>query len=100
MVPEIKAEEITWQLVGDEETDPPTQEWTATRLLAHIRVAGVDLHLEAIEIYHDAEGMQSASDPWLESDLRAYSSASGAEGHWQEFEHDGRTYVLFATPFC
>ncbi len=89
-VPEILPEQIDWTDVGL----LPKQE-----LLAHIRIAGMDLHLSAIAVYTDQNGMQAAAASDREEDLNHYAVASGHSGKFQTTEINGITYAIFATPF-
>ncbi len=89
-VPEIRSDEIAWTDVGL----LPKQE-----LLAHVIIAGCDMHLSAIAVHTDTDGMQVAATPEQEDDLNHYAVASGHEGKFSTAEINGITYAIFATPF-
>lgn len=77
-----------WTEIG--ETDPKS------RLLAHIRIAGVDMHLEAREVADDDDQQTTIDYP---EDHDALCNMSGSGGALTTATIDGREYVLFALPF-
>ncbi len=89
-VPEIRTDEIAWTDFGV---------WPGQELLAHVIIAGVDMHLWAIAVYTDANGMQAAATDEQEDTLNHYAVASGHEGKFSTAEINGITYAIFATPF-
>jgi hypothetical protein len=92
--PFINADAIQWQPVGGDECND------ITRLLAHIIICGVNMHLEAIAISVDAEGLQVSRTGHYDEDLNNLALATGADDHWQTAEIYGHEYVIFASPFC
>ena len=98
--PEIRQDEITWEEIGaDLDTDPEC--W----LKGTIVIAGVTMHLEAIEVVYegvddDGGSVQAGISPNLDEILLEYSSACGAEGHFQTMTRNGHEYAIFATPHC
>jgi hypothetical protein len=75
-----------WTEIG--ETDPKS------RLLAHIRIAGVDMHLEAREVAYDGDLQTTVDYP---DDHDALCNIAG--GAVTTATIDGREYFLFALPF-
>lgn len=86
--PEIKLVDIIWDQIGEDE---PT-----TRLLAHIRIAGVDMHLEAREVTIDREGFQTTLE--YPDDHGALCNMSDTAG-FTTAEIDGREYFIYALPY-
>ncbi|WYK05472.1 hypothetical protein DWF04_006075 [Cereibacter sphaeroides f. sp. denitrificans] len=86
--PAIDASAIIWDETGQE--DP------RSRLLAHIRVAGVDMHLEAIEVAETEDGQIAICDE-RRNDLGTLQDIEGTA--FATVEIGGRDYVLYATPY-
>lgn len=89
--PTIPLESIQWDATG-EEHDP------SARLLAHIRIGRLNMHLEAWAVERDEAGVQRA----LESTMRAddfNSLCLMMDTSFITVEIDGRDYVLVATPY-
>lgn len=82
-----------WENIGND--DAPE-----ARLLAHIEINGMSLHLEAIEVEIDDDDYQVAVDPAWEDTFQAHYSAFGGDGAFTTTTINGRTYALFASPFC
>ncbi len=55
------------------------------------------MHLEALEVFDDAEGIQRASI--YDENLEALVNISG-DGGFRTCEIEGRQYVVCAYPFC
>lgn len=83
-----------WEPVW-EETGPGWD--TKQRLNAHIRVAGADMHLEAIEVWRDDDGFNIPKWEIYENTLESLEDMN--ECTFQTVEIGGRNYVLIATPF-
>lgn len=89
--PTIPMHLIQWQETGDE-TNPKA------RLLAHIKIGDVDMHLEAWEVYDDVVlGQCAVGASMREDDHAALCDIMG--GAFTTTEIGGRTYVLVATPY-
>lgn len=89
--PSIPLDDIEWGETGHE--DSP-----ASRLTAHIRIAGLDMHLEAWEVETDDHGDQSAKpETFRETDFD--SLAMMMDCTFETVEINGREYVLLATPY-
>lgn len=89
--PTILLESIVWDETGEDD-DP------RARLLAHIRIGPLDMHLEAWAVDRDESGVQHA----LESTMRAddfNSLCLMMDTSFITVEIDGRDYVLVATPY-
>lgn len=90
--PAIPMHLIQWQDTGDE-TNPKA------RLLAHIRIGDVDMHLEAWEVFEVPEiGQCAVGASMRDDDHAALCDMMG--GAFTTTEIDGRSYVLVATPYC
>jgi hypothetical protein len=85
--PAIELAAIAWDKIG--ETDP------ANRMLAHIRIAGLDMHLEARQVEYDGDGNQGIVDF---SDDYDHLSAM-CDCAFTTVEIEGREYLLYATPY-
>jgi hypothetical protein len=57
------------------------------------------MHLHAIEVARGEGPVQRVVGEWDEA-LALVHEASGADGHFETVEINGREYVLVATPFC
>lgn len=92
--PSIPLEVIQWQEVGGDEVP-------ACRLLAHIRIAGLDMHLEAWEIERDAEGLAGMvnvkPETGRQDDFDTLCLMFGCA--FDTTNINGREYVLLATPY-
>lgn len=89
--PSIPMSAISWSKIGDE-SDP------AVRMLAHIRIGGLDMHLEAWAVTIDDDGMQSA----VMSSRRTEEFGqlcTMMDCVFETIEFEGRQYVLIATPY-
>lgn len=89
--PTIPLELLRWDDTG-EEHDPKA------RLLAHIQIGTLDMHLEAWAVSKDEEGIQRAAESTMRSD-DFDSLCNMMDCSFQTIEIDGREYVLVATPF-
>jgi hypothetical protein len=67
------------------------------RLLAHIRVAGCDMHLEAIEVYKDKGGINTPM--WSDFTAQISLLEGCNDCAFRTTDIGGRTYVLIATPY-
>lgn len=83
-----------WEPCGAEDEAP------FTRLLAHVRVCGLDCHLEAYQVFMDSDGVQRAVDENFTDAVDEFGVAASADGPWQTTTIMGRTYVLVMTPHC
>jgi hypothetical protein len=89
--PSIPIDQIHFEPTGDED-DP------RARLTAHIRIAGIDMHLEAWEVEDDSEGNQSAKPSTVR--VTDFDSLAGMmDCSFETLEIAGREYVLVATPY-
>lgn len=89
--PAIDDYALTWDETGHE-SDP------AARLLAHIRIAGLDMHLEAWAITYDEDGMQEVTAATMRSD--AFGTICDImDTAFETTTINGREYVLIATPY-
>lgn len=86
--PTIPFEALQWQPTGGEE-DPKT------RLLAHIKIGDLDMHLEARQVTEDAEGYQTTIDYPEDHD----AMCGIADTVFTTTIIDGREYFLFALPY-
>ena len=86
--PNILPELIQWDEVGPEHNP-------ACRLLAHIRIAHLDMHLEAREVEYDADRSQSAVEYEADYDMLC----TVADSDFSTIEIKGREYFLFALPY-
>lgn len=71
-----------------------------TFLVAEIRINGVNMHLEAIQVETDDGRVQRAVDFFAESALDKYREGADADGPFQTVMIEGREYALIASPFC
>lgn len=88
--PTIPLEAIVWNECG-EESDP------AARMLAHVKIGSLDMHLEAWQI-ENIDDCQFAT----EASMRTgdFNELAGMmDSTFQTIEIDGRDYVLVATPY-
>ena len=88
------ADTKNWEPVWDDkgpEHDPKQ------RLLSHIRVAGCNMHLEAIEVYKDEDGFNIAECDYFADQISWLEDFNGCA--FRTTEIGGRTYVLIATPY-
>ena len=89
--PAIDADELTWSETGDGND-------ASARLTAHIRICGVDMHLEAWAVEEDDCGIQCAISATLRcDDLGTLQGIMDCE--FSVTMINGRNYVLIATPF-
>jgi hypothetical protein len=73
----------------------------STTLLATLVLGGYCMHLEAIEVeLDDHNGLQEAVEPDYYGRIEDLHSGAGADGPFDTIEIEGRTYCLFATPYC
>lgn len=84
--PTIPLSDLQWDAIG--EHDPKS------RLLAHIRIGSLDMHLEAREIAAGTDMQQTIDYP---EDHEAMSGI--ADCAFETLEIDGREYFLFALPY-
>jgi hypothetical protein len=85
--PTIPFSDIEWNAIGA--NDP------ATRLLAHIRIGDLDMHLEAREVEYDDTGNQGTKEYGDDYDYLV----AIADTAFSTTLIDGREYLLFATPY-
>ena len=87
--PTIPSGSITWTDSGPE-SDP------ACRLVAHVNICGVDMHLEAWEVEKDEP--QTVRDVTMRTD--AFDAvADTMDCRFETATIGGREYVLIATPY-
>ena len=89
--PRIPLEALKWNPCGPDD-DPDC------RLLAHINIAGLDMHLEAWEIDQDDHDFQSVREETMRSD-DFDTLASIMDCRFETITIDEREYVLVATPY-
>lgn len=92
--------EKTGQLGDGEPTDPG--DIPESRLLAHIKVNGCSLHLEAIQVTEKPVsgrewGEQVAANDYFADDVSRYQDMQ--ETGFQTVEIMGREYIIVATPY-
>jgi len=87
--PTIVPADIPWQEVGYDDN-------LRCRLLATITVAGVDMHLEALEVTTDEFGVHEAVYSERTSLIRDLEDHEGTA--FQTVEIEGREYILYAVP--
>ena len=68
------------------------------RLLSHIRIGDLDMHLEAWAVTRDAEGVQCADPASMRSD-DFDALCNMMDCSFTTTEIDGREYILVATPY-
>lgn len=85
--PTIRFDQLQWQKIGDEDK--------AHRMLAHIRIGDLDMHLEAREVAQDHEGNQTTLE--YPDDHEALCNL--ADANFTTTIIDGREYFLFALPY-
>lgn len=74
---------------------------SSSTLLATLVLEGYAMHLEAIEVeVDDDSGIQEAVEPDYYGRIEDLHAGAGADGHFETVEIEGRTYCLFATPYC
>lgn len=89
--PSIDLMAITWDETGME-ADP------AARLLAHIQIGPVNMHLEAWAVTDNEEGEQvGLPESWRDQELDQLQG--WMETAFDTVEINGREYVLIATPY-
>lgn len=88
--PTIPLRDLIWAEIGDEDD-------LRNRLLAHIKIGPLDMHLEAIEVYDDDDGMVRAKYDGRDDNLGSLMDME--ETAFSRLDIDGREYVLYATPF-
>jgi hypothetical protein len=84
--PTIDLDQLVWDEIG---IDDPR-----ARLLAHIRIGPVDMHLEAWEVTHTDGCWVAREHPHIVEKLQDME-----ETDFRTLEIDGRHYVLHATPY-
>ena len=77
-----------------EETGP--EEDMKQRLMAHMRVSGLDMHLEAVEV-ENVDGFTVPKWDAYKDQIATLESMN--ECAFQTTEIGGRTYVIIATPY-
>jgi len=98
--------EEAWEPVGDFDEDENGQIIDArTKLKVCMRLAGIMMHVEAIEVYKVKEGPEAgylkATNPYLEDDIEHIWAIAGWEGDTPDLlEIQGRTYLLTMFPFA
>lgn len=89
-IPEITIPDDAWEDTGVDES--------GSRLLAHIRINGVDLHLEAYEAHEpDAKGQKFVNTLFEDEEHAVLDTFVDGAARTQTI--NGREYVLVATPF-
>ena len=89
--PTIHAGTLQWDECGHESD-------LSARLLSHVRIAGLDMHLEAWAVEDDGDGVQQA----VETTMRGDAFGTICDIMDTDFETvtiNGREYVLIATPY-
>lgn len=84
--PTISFDQIQWDEIGEE--DPKT------RMLAHVRIGDLDMHLEARQVIEDEEGQNTLE---YQDDYERLIGISDVA--FQTTIIDGREYLLFALPY-
>jgi hypothetical protein len=85
--PTIKLEDLQWEAIGEKEPQH--------RLLAHIQIGTLSMHLEAREVYEDEEGLQRSYE--YDDDLERLHAITDCA--FETIIIDGREYFLFAVPY-
>jgi hypothetical protein len=92
--------DTAWKLCGDPAEDSDLDlEWEYTRLLTTLNINGLSMHIEAFEVFVD-DSVQKPVNPRYEEAFADWHHAAGGDGHFQTVEIFGRSYVLFASPYC
>jgi len=73
-------------------------EGDGSRLVAILVINGVSLHLEALEVRAETDGVQRVVNPLLEDDFLALTQTA-TDGPFETAAINGRAYVLIAFPF-
>ncbi|MCO5730115.1 hypothetical protein [Rhizobium sp. SSA_523] len=82
---------LQWDDTGAD-TDP------RARLLAHINIGGLDMHLEAWAVHRDDEGVQHADPTSMRRD-DFDSLCTMMDTTFTTIDIGGRDYILIATPY-
>lgn len=88
--PSIDASKITWEPAAGEGNP-------RARLLSHIRVCGLDMHLEAWEVEYDGDLQNVTEDSGRSDDFLNISGMMDCS--FETVEIEGREYFLIATPY-
>lgn len=91
--PNIPVESIQWRDAG-KISDPKG------RLLAHIKIAGVDMHLEAIAVRyvrHRQIAFETSNRRVFLTEMREHLAPNGHD--FEIVQIGARKYVLFASPY-
>lgn len=89
--PQIPLDKIEWDATGTD-VDP------RARLVAHIRIGPLDMHLEAWELEPDDGNIQAVSPAsWRSEGFDTIADVM--ECKFQPIDIDGRAYFLIATPY-
>lgn len=88
--PDLPLALLRWDETGTE-TNPKS------RLLAHMRIGGLDMHLEAIEVTVVDGHLQEAAESEFEDRFEALVAIE--ETAFETITINEREYVLFAVPY-
>ena len=88
---------IAFEGSWEENPNEPGQLLFNTENGTPIIVCSTAMHLCAIEVHKDENGIQEAVNPAWESDLNGLFLAS-LDGYFQESEINGKTYVVYMLP--
>lgn len=89
----IELVDIEWEDISFDTSLP------RSRLLATVQIAGIDHHLEAIQVEGLNPSDQQATCPDCEDILRRYDAVDSDGGAFSTVDIDGRDYAVFLTPF-
>lgn len=88
--PTIPLKDLQWEEIG-EEGDP------SSRLLAHIRIGSLDMHLEAWEVENRSRPQVAKAGSMRKVDLELLIEIMDC--YFRTITIEGREYVLVATPY-
>lgn len=93
--------EDAWQPTGDFSTDDAGNvSDPLSRLSVKIQLAGIKMHVEAIQI-KDGQEQVEAANPQLDQDIASLYQMAGWEGECPDtLEIHGRRYIITAWPFA
>ena len=89
-------------VVADDAWEPcgaDFEDRTADQVLhAKFQLNDTMMHLTAFEVWTDRDGVQHPYQ--AAADFHMYASAAGPDGPFYQLDIGGRSYVVFAEPFC
>lgn len=86
--------------IPDDDWTDATAEKDGSELLAGVTINGTPMHFEAFAIVEDEGGNLKGATDEVEAALEAWAHACRPDGPWETTTIRGRTYVVFASPYC